>query len=222
MTATADIASAPNEATPSQAYAETLDHLYKRAAETFAASTTSSYTSEAPEYRPDRTALTTIADPEVIADFADAPELRAVEELRTWLRLPYREVALVAGLSSPSLLHHWRQRHRTGSPVRTRASTVERLWRVHSLVRAVAEALQGADQSYAVQLWVRQEHDGVTPLELLLRGRLDEVELLARSLLFDHRPDRRSFGRTAMLEDNRDLEATNRPDVPSHRDSDFG
>lgn len=222
MIAAPDVAKAANEGTASQAYATMLEQLYARASSSFAASTPAS--SEAPGQlsSAERTSVTTVADPEVIAEFADAPELRAVEELRAWLRLTYREVALVAGLSSPSLLHHWRERHHAGRPVRARASSIERLWRVHSLIRAVAEALEGADQSYAVQLWVRNEENGVTPLELLLQGDLEQVERLARGLLFSGGARGSSPSRTATLEQDQELEPVAHLPLPTYRDSDFG
>jgi len=163
-----------------------------------------------------------VADPEVIADLADAPELRAIEELRTWLHLSYEDVARAAGLSGASLLHHWRQRYRTGSPVRPRAATVEQLWRVHALVRAVAEALEGADQSYAVSLWVRDADDaGVTPLEQLLTGRVDGVQRRARKLLLDSSAHSSPPWRVAGLEHDDELAAVETPPAPTYQDSDF-
>jgi len=46
---------------------------------------------------------------------------------------------------------------------------------LRALVRAVAEALEGADYGYAVPLWVRRDEAGSTPLELLLAGSVEEV-----------------------------------------------
>lgn len=219
---TADIVSSPREATTSQAYAGTLDHLYQRAAASFAVSTPSNKEQKSLQRYPDqRTPVSTVADPEVIAELADAPELRAIEELRSWLQLSYQDVAVVAGLKSASLLHHWRQRYKTGNPVRTRASTVEQLWRVHSLVRAVAEALEGAGQSYAVQLWSRRREAGITPLELLLRGEVDDVEQRARQLLFDHRTRPIPPSRRAALEPSEELQTVKRR-AATYEDSDFG
>src|SRR5215210_2900037 len=138
MSATADITSTPVEATRSRVYAATIERLYKGAAASFAPPTSTIFEAENAARSGRPTAATTVADPELIADLSDAPELRAIEELRAWLHLPYADVARVAGLSGASLVHHWRQRYRTGSPVRPRAATVERLWRLHALVRAIA------------------------------------------------------------------------------------
>lgn len=222
MIATADITNTPVGATASRAYAGTIGRLYGGAATSFARPTTAIGDSEYASHDAHRTPASTMADPEVIADLADAPELRAVEELRAWLRLSYEDVARAAGLSGPSLLHHWRQRYRTGSPVRPRASTVEQLWRVHALVRAVAEALQGADQGYAVSLWVRRPEAGVTPLELLLTGRVDESERRARRLLFDADVRSAPPWRLASVEPDDDLAAVDAPAAPQYQDSDFG
>lgn len=221
MIAAPDVAEAPQEGTFSLAYAGVLAQLYGRAASTFAAPTTSRLASEMVETS-GRTSVTAVADPEVLAEFADVPELRAVEELRSWLRLPYRQVATVAGLGSPSLIYHWRERHRNGHPVRARASTLEQLWRVHSVVRAIAEALEGADHNYAAQLWVRQERGGLSPLALLLDGEIDEVERLARGLLFGREPTTTSPTRTASLERDEDLESERRSRPRALRDDDFG
>jgi len=220
MIATADITNSPVEATASRAYADVLGRLYGSAAASFARPTVAIVDSEYAPRDARRTPASTVADPEVIADLADAPELRAIEELRAWLYLSYEDVARVAGLSA-SLLHHWRKRYRTGHPVRPRASTVEQLWRVHSLVRAVAEALQGADQGYAVGLWVRRPETGVTPLELLLTGRVDETEQRARRLLFDANTRSAPPWRLAAVEPDGDLAVVDAPASRQYQDSDF-
>ncbi len=218
MTTTADIAS-PAEATASRAYADTLERLYTNIAASFAQPTRAG--TDTGQAIDRRTAAATVADPEVIADLADAPELRAVEELRAWLHLTYDDVARAAGLSGPSLLHHWRQRYRTGSPVRPRASTVEHLWRVHALVRAVAEALEGGGQGYAARLWFRRADGGVSPLGLLFTGDVDEVERRAARLLFDPAARATPPWRTAALEHDADLEPAPAPPAPQYQDSDF-
>ena len=56
---------------------------------------------------------------------------------------------------------------------------------MHALVRAVAEALEGGGQGYAARLWFRRADAGVSPLELLFTGDVDEVERRAARLLFD-------------------------------------
>jgi hypothetical protein len=127
----------------------------------------------------------------------------------------------VAGLSGPSLLHHWRQRHRTGSPVRPRASTVERLWRVHALVRATAEALEGAGHANATRLWFRRPEAGVSALELLLAGDVDGVERRSAPLLFDPAARAAAPWRTAALEHEVDLEPVAAPPALHYEDSDF-
>jgi AcrR family transcriptional regulator len=223
MIATADIISEPVEATRSRAYAETLERLYAGAAASFARATgaTADSPAVASHTAAPGTAATTVADPEIIANLADAPELRAVEELRAWLHLTYDDVARAAGLSSPSLLHHWRQRQRTGSPVRPRAATIERLWRVHALVRALAEAMEGAGHSTATRLWFRRPVEGVTPLELLLAGDVDEVERRARRLLLDSSPRATPAWHLAVLEQDNELEPAPTPPAPMYEDSDF-
>lgn len=221
MSAIADITSTPIGATGSRAYASAIGRLYDGAAAAFADPTGGGSIQRVPgDAR--RTPPSTLADPEVIADLADAPELRAIEELRTWLHLSYEDVAIAAGLSGASVLHHWRQRYRTGSPVRPRAATVEPLWRVHALVRAVAEALEGADQSYAVGLWVRDADDaGVTPLAQLLTGRVDEVQRRARKLLVDSNAQSTPPWRAAGLEPDDELTAVATPPTRAYQDSDF-
>lgn len=220
---TEDITRTPIGATAfaSRVYAGALERLYEDASESFASPTAVMVDSEHAPGRDRRTPAATVADPEVIAALADAPEMRAVEELRIWLHLSYEDVARASGLSGPSLLYHWRQRYRTGTPVRPRASTVERLWRVHAVVRAVAEALQGAEQSYAVRLWVRRPEAGITPLELLLSGRVDEVERRASHLLFGSAARSAPPWRVAAVDPDADLAPVDTPPAPTYDDTDF-
>ena len=138
-----------------------------------------------------RTTATTTADPALLAAAADEPVLKAIEQLRGWLNVSYEQVAQVAGFNSASLIHYWRRRHRDRQPIRPRASSVERLWRVHSILRSVDEALDGGESGYGVQMWARSGEDR-TPLDLLLGGDLEEVEGRARRLLFDQAPRRRA------------------------------
>lgn len=222
MIATADIAGAPVGATASRAYRVALHRLYEDASTSFARRTPAVVEGQMPSSGgAARTGVATVADPEVIADLGDAPELRAIAELRAWLHLSYEDVARVAGLSGPSLLHHWRQRYRTGSPVRPRAATVEQLWRVHAVVRAVAEALEGADQGYAVRLWMRRPDGGIAPLELLLAGRVDEVEQRASRLLFESGVRATPPWRVARVESDDDLTPVDTQPAPEHEDTDF-
>lgn len=223
MTATLDIIGTPETATASRAHAETLERFYTDAATSFAQPTGASFPAGATARAAvgQRTASEMVADPELLADLADAPELRAVEELRSWLHLTYEDVARVSGLSGPSLLHYWRQRHRTGSPVRPRAATVEQLWRVHALVRAIAETLQGAEHTNATRLWFRNSASGAVPLELLYAGDIDGVERLARPLLFDTAPHAVPAWRRAVLEDASEPEPPAAVPTVAYEDEDF-
>ena len=224
MTDTADIIGTPRDVTASHAYAETIEHMYATAAASFARPTDvpSDMAAAALGAAGSGTAAATVADPAISAELADAPEVRAIEELRAWLHLTYDDVARAVGLSGPSLLYHWRQRQRTGSPVRPRAATVERLWRVHALVRALAEAMEGAAQGNATRLWFRRAVAGVTPLELLLAGDVDEVERRARGLLFDLSGRSTPLWQLAVLEQDDELEPAPAPPSPTYEDSDFG
>jgi hypothetical protein len=124
------------------------------------------------------------ADPAV----SEVPVLRAVEELKAWLNISYEDLGRMAGWQSGSVLHHWRRKHRFGEPVEPRASSVEPILRLHSLIRAVSEAISGDHDGAAVQLWARaplNRPDRATPLELLLQGDSRPVEAAARELLLD-------------------------------------
>lgn len=223
MIATVDIAGTPVDATASRAYASAVERLYADAAASFAAGTEVVTDAASNDQRTagHRTSAASVADPEVIADLADAPELRAAEELRAWLHLSYDDVARVAGLSGRSVLHHWRQRHRTGTAVRPRASTIERLWRVHALVRAIAETLEGAAQNNATRLWFRRAEAGITPLELLAAGDVEEVERRARRLLMDSKARVTPSWRLVGLEGRDEPEPTTAPPKLDFQDSDF-
>ena len=176
-------------------YSATLMHFYDVANAAFAAE---SQASASVRHGPPghRTQASTTADPEVVASTADAPALRALEQLRGWLNVSYGQLGQVTGLS-PSVIHYWRRRHRENQPVRPRASSVEQLWRVHSALRSVAEALDGDDSGYGVQMWAWSARDGDSPLDLLTRGDVDEVERRASRLLFDQSPRRPSSWRLA-------------------------
>lgn len=223
MTATAEIIGTPSGATASRAYAEAIEHLYTIAAASFARPTEvpGDVSAAAPSSTSSAADAATVADPTLTAGLADAPELRAIEELRSWLHLTYDDVARVVGLSGPSLLHHWRQRQRTGSPVRPRAATVEQLWRVHAMVRALAEAMEGADRGNATRLWFRRAVAGVTPLELLVAGDVDEVERRARQLLMDSSARTTPLWQLGVLEQDDELEPASAPPAPAYKDSDF-
>jgi len=206
----------PSGATQMLFYGKTIGHLHEVAAHAFAAPTQGlarrvheephdeptfffyrERTDEAP-----RTEPAALQDPEREVDRADSPELAAVEDLRRWLNVSYADIATIAGWSSPSIIFYWRKRRQRGSRPRPRASTVERLYRVHSVLRALAEALEGEQGVQAVQLWAHNGgSDGVRPLELLLKGRLEEVYDQARPLLFDVSPRRPPVTQTLLLEE---------------------
>lgn len=200
-------------------YWTTLAHFYEVANAAFAPDT-SGGTGPARRQASRRTKASTTTDPEVVASTANAPALRALEQLRGWLNLSYDRLALVVGLS-PSVIHHWRRRHREGRPVRPRASSVEQLWRVHSTLRAVAEALDGDDSGYGVQMWARSGRAGATPLDLLAHGRIEEVEKRAGLLLFDRSARRPSPWQLTVPEPD---EAEQVPTGPatSYEETDFG
>lgn len=225
MSETIEVARAPRlgDATASTAYWDVLTQLYERAAGTFAPGTALLPMPEGALSGPERTLTTATIDPEVLAEYSKNPELRAIEELRAWLRISYRDVATVAGLGSPSLIYYWRDKHRKGLPVRVRASTVEQLWRIYSLVHAVAEALEGADRGHAVQLWARQPTDGATPLDHLMTGEVDQFERRADELLFPESAVRTSVARLAAVDDDEeDPNETRRGRTRKLKDRDFG
>lgn len=199
-------------------YSETLTHLYKVADAAFV--TPASVNTQTKE-RGHRTGVSTTVDPEVIAATADSPALRALEQLRGWLNLSYEQLAQIAGLS-PSLVYHWRRRHREHRPVRPRASSVERLWRVHATMRSIAEALDGDDSGYGVQMWARTEQDGTSPLALLSQGDVDEFERRAGSLLFDQQPRRPSSWRLVTVDTDEGAEDAPAAPRVDYGDADFG
>lgn len=119
----------------------------------------------------------------------DQPALAAIEDLRTWLGISYEDAARIAGLSSSSLVYHWKQRAAAGYIVRPRPTTVEQLYRVHALVRMVAIALDGEEGIQGVLSWAcSQGADGRTPLDLLRQGRIEAVHARARDFVFDPHP----------------------------------
>ncbi|WP_147447793.1 helix-turn-helix domain-containing protein [Solirubrobacter pauli] len=199
-------------------YAKTLHHLYEVADAAFASGGTSKIV---PLKLAPRTKSSATADPEVIASMSDAPALRALEQLRGWLHLSYEQLGAVVGIS-PSVIYHWRRRHRENAPVRPRASSVEQLWRVHSALRAVAEALDGDDSGYGVQMWARSARDGASPLDLLLHGRIEEVEKRAGTLLFERDTPLQPRWQLATPEFDEDDSSLSPGPVAEFEDSDFG
>ena len=138
---------------------------------------------------------------------ASQPALAAVEDLRAWLGISYEDVAGITGLSSPSLIYHWRQRAAAGHPVRPRPTTVAQLYRVHALVRAVAIALDGDSGVRGVLRWAHSKGaDERTPLDLLRQGKLEAVHARARSFVFDPSPNPVPDWRLARAEEDHDEE----------------
>ncbi len=199
-------------------YRPTFARLYETADAAFATPTPRLDVSR----EADRTRAVTTADPEAVAATADAPVLHAVEQLHGWLNVPYDVVASIAGFRSPSLIHHWRRQHREGKAVRQRASSVERLLRVHATLRAIAEALDGNVPGHGVQLWARDGRDGVSPLDLLLGGDLSAFEEAARRLLVDGSSSDVRTWRRATAEEEREFEAPVVASSPEYGESDFG
>jgi hypothetical protein len=205
-------------------YGGKLEHLYEVADGAFAAPTRLWLTPFGGGMLvSEGTPSASIADPEVLLATRDAPVLQALEQLRGWLNVSYEQLAQVAGVP-PSLIYYWRRRHREGKPPRPRASTVERFWRVHSLLRALADTLEGEDRMAAVQLWIRHAPEGNrSPLDLLMDGRLVDVEARARPLLFDQTVRRPPVGHLALLEREEELEpVSGLPSTAAHEDTDFG
>jgi hypothetical protein len=135
------------------------------------------------------------------------PALAAIEDLRAWLGISYEDAAGITGLSSPSLIYHWRQRAAAGHPVRPRPTTVERLYRVHALVRVVAIALDGEDGIRGVLSWAHSKGaDERTPLDLLRQGRLEAVHARVRGFVFDPSPNPVPDWRLARPGDDHDEE----------------
>lgn len=157
---------------------------------------------------PSRTEPTLLQDPEIEIDRADFPALAAIEDLRRWLGVSYEEVAEIAGLGGASTIFYWKRRFRRGHELRPRLSTVERLYRVHAVLRALSETMEGEEGVQAVQLWVRRPApDGMTPLELLRRDRVEDVHKMARPLLFDTSPRHPPASQTLVIEDEVDTDA---------------
>ena len=98
--------------------------------------------------------------------------LQAVEDLRTRLDLTYDDLAAITGVVK-NTIYDWK---RTGA--NPRPSTVRKLWRVHTLVRALVSQL---GEMEAVE-WLRAGPE--SPLDLLRTGGLEAAELRASRLLF--------------------------------------
>jgi hypothetical protein len=149
---------------------------------------------------------------EALDDQGAAPLVDAIEDLRNWLHVTYDELAHLLGWRSASNLHHWRRAAKAGAPVRPRASSVEPILRLHALLRALTEAISGDDPS-AVYLWSRTAvtAGGLTPLDLLAEGRLDQVERLAAPLLFDRSSAQSPAWRLAVMDEEADLPAQPKP-----------
>jgi hypothetical protein len=126
----------------------------------------------APESRrlSESTSTLTMLRRDVVRPLALTPArpLLAAEQLREWLGVTFDQLSDMTGIGR-STFHSWR--HSEGSP---RPSTVRGLWRLFSL----SHALQARLGPVVAAGWLRQGTP--SPLDLLLDGRLDEVEALAR------------------------------------------
>ena len=130
------------------------------------------------------TPATVIPDPELVAAASGAPVVQAVEQIRGWLGVSYEAVAKMVGVGSASLFYYWKRRQAERHPVNPRPATVAAILRLHGFVRGLVETIEGEPGGLGVQLWVRTRQHGHEPLDLLLDGRLDDAEALARDLLF--------------------------------------
>jgi hypothetical protein len=117
-----------------------------------------------------------------------APAVAAVEDIHRWLSLPYNEVASLAGLA-PSVIYHWKKMESSGRPMRPRAASVVRLFRMHSVLRSISIALGSEDDAGAVSTWANSR-DGhqETPLDLLRAGRFEEANRRAAPVVFNRTP----------------------------------
>jgi AcrR family transcriptional regulator len=166
------------------------------------------------------TTTTVIPDPALMAAAADTPALQAVEQIRGWLGVSYEAVAKMAGMGSASLFYYWKRQQGKGLGVSPRPSTIAPLLRLHAFVRALVETIEGRPGALGAQVWARTEQRGKRPLELLLAGRLDDAEALARDLLFASPRFGPPASRAARLEQP-DPAPAPRGNVPRYEASDF-
>lgn len=154
----------------------------------------------------------------------EEPALEAVEDLRRWLNLTYEEVAEIAALPGPQILYYWKRRAAAGQSTRPRESTVRQLYRVHALLRAVAATFATPDDRRTLRAWAYEEvRNGVTIRDLLLAGRTEEVEALARPLLFGAGRRRASdprYAAAAIYNPTDDSEVPPQPPLPDIPDFD--
>jgi|GEM_PF-6040603 len=219
----------PETATAVSFYWEPLLHQQRLAAMTFAGATgalmgavedlmehavPSSLGASAP------TAATLVPDPELVAAASGAPVLQAVEQIRGWLGVSYEAVAKMVGMGSASLFYYWKRRQAERHAVNPRPATVAAILRLHAFVRGLVETIDGEPGGLGVQLWVRTKQRGLEPLDLLLQGRLDEAEALARDLLFGSDAAEVPAWRTARLE-RPDPSPAPAATVPRYEASDF-
>ncbi len=152
----------------------------------------------------------------------DDPILGAIDDLKQWLNVSYDDLARILGWQTASNIYYWRRCAQANEPIRPRASSVEPILRLHSLLQSITEVLSGED-SRAVQLWSRTPAgpSRATPLELLHEGRLDLVEQEAARLLFDGTPtDSRAWRRIRPDDAPEDLAGTE--PVQEYDATDFG
>ena len=122
-----------------------------------------------------------------------APAAAAVEDLYRWLNFSYEDVADLIGCSRSNVFY-WKARAESGHSVRPRTASVVRLFQIHSLLRAGANALGSENEENAVLRWATAEVPGFgcTPLTLLREGRIESAYEAARSLLYDTTPKGRT------------------------------
>jgi hypothetical protein len=100
------------------------------------------------------------------------PALAAYDEIRSWLSLSQEDMDALTGIGKTTA-HYWRHAGALARP-----STVRRLWRVHALLTTLRRA---ADDEGALT-WLRL--GSPSPLELLLAGRVRDVEALMHRVAF--------------------------------------
>jgi AcrR family transcriptional regulator len=166
------------------------------------------------------TTTTMVPDPALVAAAADAPSLRAVEQIRGWLGVSYDAIAKMAGMGSASLFYYWKRQQAKGLPINPRPATIAPLLRLHAFVHALVETLEGEPGALGAQVWVRTKQHGQRPLDFLLAGRLDDAEALGRDLLFASPAADKPAWRAARLQ-QADPEPAPSAGAPSYQASDF-
>lgn len=154
----------------------------------------------------------------------EMPALDAVEDLRRWLNLTYEEVAEIAALPGPQTLYYWKRRAGAGRLTRPRESTVRQLFRVHAVLRAVAATFATPDDGRTLRAWAYERpRNGLTIRDLLLSGRIEEVEAVARPLIFGvgrHRASDPRYAAASIYDPTSDPEVPPQLPLPTLTDFD--